>query len=149
MNIEKTLNCNSMVGNIYSMSRIIKQENINYFAEAIGSDGEQHLDPKYAIPKYGSTIAHGLYSIEQASEIMFSLFKENWLKKGILRGSFIKIVRPGDVIITYLEIESINKDKNNVLKGDDSHIDVFASYKCLNQMGEIVAAGEASCEIDI
>lgn len=149
MNIEKKLNCNLMVGNIYSMSRIVKQENINYFAEAVGSDGAQHIDPKYAIPKYGSTIAHGLFTIEQASEIMFSLFKKYWLKKGILRGTFIKLVRPGDVITTYLEIESIHKGKNDDLKSNSNHIDVSTSYKCVNQIGEIVAAGEASCEIDI
>ena len=72
-----------------------------------------------------------------------------WLKKGILKGSFTKIVRPGDVITTYLEIESINKDKNNLLENSDNYIDVFASYKCVNQKGEIVAVGEASCKIDI
>ena len=59
---------------------------------------------------HGGTIAQGLMSSEQISEMLTGAFGEGWVTGGNLKVNFISPVRPGDVITSCAEVVSVRHE---------------------------------------
>jgi len=115
----------------------ITQENINLYAEASGDFNPIHIDESFAAETpLGGTIAHGMLSLAYVSEMMTSVFGQNWLSGGRLRAKFKEPARPGDTL-------TIN-GKITCLEQEDDVSYANCAFECLNQKGEMIVTGEAT-----
>ena len=115
----------------------ITQENINLYAEASGDFNPIHIDESFAAKTpLGGTIAHGMLSLAYVSEMMTSVFGQNWLSGGRLRAKFKEPARPGDTL-------TIN-GKIICLEQEDDVSYANCAFECLNQKGEMIVTGETT-----
>jgi 3-hydroxybutyryl-CoA dehydratase len=113
----------------------ITQENINLYAEASGDFNPIHIDESFAAKTpLGGTIAHGMLSLAYVSEMMTSVFGQNWLSVGKLRAKFKEPARPGDTLTINGKITCLEQ------KDDVSYAN--CNFECLNQKGEMIVTGE-------
>jgi 3-hydroxybutyryl-CoA dehydratase len=113
----------------------ITQENINLYAEASGDFNPIHIDESFAAKTpLGGTIAHGMLSLVYVSEMMTSVFGQNWLSVGKLRAKFKEPARPGDTLTINGKITCLEQ------KDDVSYAN--CNFECLNQKGEMIVTGE-------
>ncbi len=85
------------------------------------------------------TIAQGLMSAEQISEMLTDAFGEGWIAGGKLSVAFIAPVFPGDVITSCARVTSIEDE------GGKRRVE--CEVWCLNQEGRKVTVGTASALI--
>jgi 3-hydroxybutyryl-CoA dehydratase len=120
----------------------ITQEKINLYAEASGDFNPIHIDESFAAKTpFGGTIAHGMLNLAYVSEMMTSAFGQNWLSGGKLRAKFKEAARPGDTMTINGKIDCVEQ------KDDVSYAN--CSFKCHNQKGEAIVAGEAIVKLSI
>ena len=113
----------------------ITQGNINLYAEASGDFNPIHIDESFAAKTpLGGTIAHGMLSLAYVSEMMTSVFGQNWLSEGKLRAKFKEPARPGDTLTINGKITCLEQ------KDDVSYAN--CNFECLNQKGEMIVTGE-------
>jgi len=118
----------------------ITQEKINLYAEASGDFNPIHIDESFAAKTpFGGTIAHGMLNLAYVSEMMTSAFGRSWLSGGKLRAKFKEAARPGDTMTINGKIDCVEQ------KDDVSYAN--CSFKCCNQKGEAIVAGEAIVKI--
>ncbi len=118
----------------------ITQEKINLYAEASGDFNPIHVDESFAAnTPFGGTIAHGMLNLAYVSEMMASVFGQDWYSTGKLRAKFKEVARPGDTL-------TINSTVNSIERGDGVSY-ANCSFDVRNQKDEAVVAGEATVEL--
>lgn len=81
------------------LSREIKQEKINLYAQASRDFNPIHIDEDFARrTPLGGTIAHGMLVLAYVSRMMTGAFGRHWLTGGKLNVRFKAPARPGDVV---------------------------------------------------
>ncbi len=118
----------------------ITQEKINLYAEASGDFNPIHVDESFAAnTPFGGTIAHGMLNLAYVSEMMASVFGQDWSSSGRLRAKFKEVARPGDTL-------TINSTVNSI---EDRHGVSYAncSFEVHNQKDEVVVSGEATAKL--
>ena len=102
------------VGKIYTSNNIIiKQDQINKYAEASGDDNPIHLDEDFAQKSnFGGIVAHGMLILAQISELLTSIFGINWVNNGQLDVRFRRPVYLKDSIQSIIEIVSIESEND-------------------------------------
>lgn len=118
----------------------ITQEKINLYAEASGDFNPIHVDESFAASTpFGGTIAHGMLNLAYVSEMMASVFGEDWSSSGRLRAKFKEVARPGDTLTVNSAVNSI-EDRDGVSYAN-------CSFEVRNQKDEVVVAGEATAKL--
>jgi len=118
----------------------ITQEKINLYAEASGDFNPIHVDESFAAnTPFGGTIAHGMLNLAYVSEMMASVFGQDWSSSGRLRAKFKEVARPGDTLTINSTVDSI-EDRDGVSYAD-------CSFEVRNQKDEVVVAGEATAKL--
>jgi len=118
------------------IKKVVRQENINRYAETSRDFNPIHIDADYARQTpLGGTVAHGMLVLAYISQMMTDAFGESWVSGGKLNVRFKAPARPGDTITAGGKIRRVEKsgDRNLV------NCEVF----CKNQAGETVITGEA------
>ena len=125
------------VGKIYTSNNIIiKQDQINKYAEASGDDNPIHLDEDFAQKSnFGGIVAHGMLILAQISELLTSIFGINWVNNGQLDVRFRRPVYLKDSIQSIIEIVSIESEN------DKSKINCKVS--CVKNNDDSVIVGTA------
>ena len=125
------------VGEIYTSNNIIiKQNQINKYAEASGDDNPIHLDEDFAQKSnLGGIVAHGMLILAQISELLTSIFGINWAINGHLDVRFRRPVYVKDSIQSIIEIVSIEREN------DKSKINCKVS--CVKNNDDSVIVGTA------
>jgi len=122
------------------ISKEIRQENINRYADASGDHNPIHINEAYARETpLGGTVAHGMLVLAYISQMMAGAFGRNWLEGGILDVRFRAPARPGDTISVSGKITSVEKAEGQ------NH--VHCSVLCQNQNGESVITGIAEVKV--
>ena len=126
------------VGKIYTSNNIIiKQDQINKYAEASGDDNPIHLDEDFAQKSnFGGIVAHGMLILAQISELLTSIFGINWVNNGQLDVRFRRPVYLKDSIQSIIEIVSIESEN------DKSKINCKVS--CVKNNDDSVIVGTAN-----
>lgn len=129
------------VGKIYTSNNIIiKQDQINKYAEASGDDNPIHLDEDFAQKSnFGGIVAHGMLILAQISELLTSIFGINWVNNGQLDVRFRRPVYLKDSIQSIIEIVSIESEN------DKSKINCKVS--CVKNNDDSVIVGTANIYI--
>jgi acyl dehydratase len=84
---------------LLSLEKEITQDKINRYADCAFDFNPIHVDPEYAgNTPFKGTIAHGLYVLAFASEMMTRRFGKGWLCGGKLEVRWRAPIRPGDRI---------------------------------------------------
>lgn len=118
----------------------ITQEKINLYAEASGDFNPIHVDESFAAnTPFGGTIAHGMLNLAYVSEMMASVFGQDWSSSGRLRAKFKEVARPGDTLTIHSTVNSI-EDRDGVSYAN-------CSFEVRNQKDEVVVAGEATAKL--
>jgi len=125
------------VGEIYTSNNIIiKQNQINKYAEASGDNNPIHLDEDFAQKSnFGGIVAHGMLILAQISELLTSIFGINWAINGHLDVRFRRPVYVKDSIQSIIEIVSIEREN------DKSKINCKVS--CVKNNDDSVIVGTA------
>jgi len=124
-----------------AIKKVVKQENINLYAEASKDFNPIHIDADYARKTpLGGTIAHGMLILAYFSQMMTDAFGIDWISGGRLNVRFKAPARPGDTITVGGKVRRVEKtDGRNVVS-----CDVF----CNNQSDEVVITGEAIMSVE-
>ncbi|MFU8797046.1 MAG: MaoC family dehydratase [Dehalococcoidia bacterium] len=118
----------------------ITQEKINLYAEASGDFNPIHVDESFAIKTpFGGTIAHGMLNLAYVSEMMASVFGQDWASSGRLRAKFKEVARPGDTLTIRSTVDSIDVE--------DGVSYANCGFEVRNQKDEVVVAGEATAKL--
>lgn len=118
----------------------ITQKKINLYAEASGDFNPIHVDESFAAnTPFGGTIAHGMLNLAYVSEMMASVFGQDWSSSGRLRARFKEVARPGDTLTISSAVSSI-EDRDCVSYAN-------CSFEVRNQKDEVVVAGEATAKL--
>ncbi len=116
--------------------KLVKQQNINLYAQASGDFNPIHIDEDFARKTpAGGTIAHGMLILAYVSEMMTTVFGQGWLSHGRLNVRFKAPARPGDTVTVSGKIRS--------LEHNGAKISVDCDILCTNQKDETIIAGEA------
>ena len=115
----------------------VSQERMNAFGEVSGSSGKIHIDPKFATPRYGSTLAQGMLVLDPLVQLMIGVCSvEGWMRHGRLEAKFVAYTRPDDTVTTRATV-------TKVAERDGLRI-VTADFRCETQDGRAVIVGTAS-----
>ncbi len=121
--------------NLPELKRIIRQENINLYAEASHDFNPIHIDEDFAKKTpLGGTIAHGMLILAYVSQMMAAAFGQSWLSGGKLNVRFKAPARPGDTITVSGRISRVKRSEDQAL--------INCEVLCTNQNGESVIIGE-------
>jgi 3-hydroxybutyryl-CoA dehydratase len=124
------------VGFKLTYERVITAEDIDLFAKVSGDFNPVHMNDDYAKKTFfKGRIAHGALSQAFLSATMAKLPGLVIFMSQMLR--FVSPVRIGDTVTAIAEVTSVRKDKGIV----------NMKNLCVNQKGETVVEGEASCRI--
>jgi len=116
--------------------KTITEADINLFAEVSGDFNPVHMREEYAKKTFfGSRIAHGVIAIGLLSAAMAKLPGLVVFLSQSVR--FLKPVRIGDTITAIAEVIDTRQDKGIVT----------LKNTCINQSGETVVDGEATCRL--
>jgi 3-hydroxybutyryl-CoA dehydratase len=122
------------------LTKHITQKHIDLYAKASKDFNPIHIDPEYAKKTaLGGTIAHGMLSLSYISELMCSVFDEQWLTNGSLDVRFKTPARPGDTVTINSSIKKIEKHNTGTL--------IRCDVLCLNQNNETIVTGETEVRI--
>ena len=122
------------------LSKEIRQENINRYADASGDHNPIHINEDYARETpLGGTVAHGMLVLAYISQMMTGAFGRDWLENGSLDVRFRAPARPRDTISVSGKITAVEKTEGQ------NHIQ--CSVLCQNQDGESVITGIAEVKV--
>lgn len=122
------------------IKKVVRQENINRYAEASKDFNPIHIDEDFARKTpLGGTIAHGMLILAYASQLMTDNFGSNWLSGGRLSVRFKAPARPGDTITIGGRIRRLEKSDGQGL--------ITCEVHCTNQNGEAVITGETGVRV--
>ena len=125
---------------LLSLEKEITQDKINKYADCAFDFNPIHVDPEYAKDTpFKGTIAHGLYVLSFASEMMTRRFGEGWLRGGKLEVRWLGPIRPGDRIT----VKAKPVDRKII---DGKGYDVY-DLVWENQKKEKVLVGFASAQV--
>ena len=97
-----------------AIEKSVTQEQIERYAEAAGDFNPIHLDHEFAAnTDFGGTIAHGMMIIAFISEMMTAAFQEDWVAKGQLKVRFRAPVYPGETVVTFGQVKSVQEQDGN------------------------------------
>ncbi len=97
-----------------AIEKSVTQEQIESYAEAAGDFNPIHLDHEFAAnTDFGGRIAHGMMIIAFISEMMTAAFQEDWLAKGQLKVRFRAPVYPGETVVTFGQVKSVQEQDGN------------------------------------
>jgi acyl dehydratase len=121
-------------GDRAEITRVVGDDDVVHFVEAVGDYNPVHSDPVYAAGTVFKTpIAPGIYTAGLISAVIGTtlpgpgaIYLSQTLK-------FVKPVRAGDVITARVEVLEVIRDRNRIR----------LHTLCVNQHGEEVLAGEA------
>jgi len=115
----------------------VDQSRMDAFAEVSGSNGRIHLDPAYAAPRWGSTLAQGMLVVDPVTQLMLhTCGARGWLEHGRLEAKFVGYTRPGDTVTTSATVEAVEeRDGLRILT---------CRFECVTQDGRTVIVGTAS-----
>lgn len=98
------------VGLTETRSREVTIEDIELFAQCTGDINPVHLDEEYAkTTRFGGRIAHGMLSVGHISAMLANVLPGPgtiYLSQVV---AFKAPVKPGDVVVTTLEVKAIEK----------------------------------------
>ncbi len=116
--------------------KTVTEDDIKLFAKVSGDFNPVHMREEYARKTFfGGRIAHGVISIGLLSAAMAKLPGLSIFLSQSVR--FLKPVRIGDTITAIAEVTDTRKDKGIVT----------LKNICINQSGETVVEGEATCRL--
>src|SRR3954454_6467053 len=116
---------------------VVQQSRMDAYAEVSGSNGRIHLDPAYATPRWGSTLAQGMLVVDPVTQLMLhACGARGWLEHGRMEAKFVGHTRPGDTVTTSATVEAV-EDR------DGLHI-LTCRFECVTQDGRAVIVGTAS-----
>ena len=116
--------------------KTVTEADINLFAEVSGDFNPVHISEEYARKTFfDGRIAHGVIAIGLLSAAMAKLPGLVVFLSQSVR--FLKPVRIGDTITAIAEVIETRKDKGIVT----------LKITCINQEGETVVDGEATCRL--
>lgn len=96
--------------------RQVTQDRVDAYAEASGDHNPIHLDETYAATtQFGTRIAHGMLSLALVTEMLASEFPDTWHSGGKLKVRFSAPVFPGETVVTYGEITSIDESDGKLV----------------------------------
>lgn len=125
------------IGDRFSASRQVTQEQINAYALASGDHNPLHTDPAFAATTpLGGTVAHGMLILAWLSALLTDRFGEDWVAHGSLRIRFRAPARPGDV----LELSATVRALQDAPVGKRATLDLLVA----NQRQETVIDGQAT-----
>ena len=122
---------------ISPLYKLMTQEMINKWADAVEDHNPLHVDPEYAKKtKFKSTIAHGPLVISYISELMGNWLGIGWIEGGkLLDIKFNAPVKPGDKITIGGKV----KEKRDIENEKMVECEIFVE----NQEGVKVVVGRA------
>jgi len=121
--------------------RTITQDRVDAYAEASGDHNPIHLDESYASnTQFGTRIAHGMLSLALVTEMLATNFPDTWHSGGKLKVRFSAPVFPGETVITYGEITSINES--------DTGLIATCTIGCKKPDGTDAVAGRATVPLE-
>ncbi len=119
-----------------TLTRRIAQERINEYAEASGDHNPIHIDPEFAgKTALGGTVAHGMLVLAYVSELMTSVFRDNWTRGGHLSARFKGAAYPGDTVPVSGTVKKVEGGR------------VTCDVQVRNQKNEPVILCEATAEV--
>jgi 3-hydroxybutyryl-CoA dehydratase len=96
--------------------RLISQERVDAYAEASGDHNPIHLDESYAATtQFGTRIAHGMLSLALVTEMLAKEFPDSWHSGGKIKVRFSAPVFPGETVVTYGKITSIDDSDEGLI----------------------------------
>ena len=114
----------------------VDQARMDAFAQVSGSNGRIHLDPDYAVPRWGSTLAQGMLVVDPVCQLMIGACgARGFLEHGALEAKFVGYTRPGDVVTTRATVEAVEE------RGGLTWL--RCRFACETQDGRTVIAGTA------
>jgi len=120
--------------------RVLDQQKINRYAEAVSDFNPIHVDPAFAAnTPFGGTIAHGMLVLAYISELMNTVFGEHWLSSGKVAVRFKTAAKSTDTITVTGKLDSITKTTGK-------HI-YKCTVDCHNQDGIAVIIGDTEVSV--
>jgi 3-hydroxybutyryl-CoA dehydratase len=121
--------------------RKITQDRVDAYAEASGDHNPIHLDESYAsTTQFGTRIAHGMLSLALVTEMLANEFSGTWHSGGRLKVRFSAPVFPGETVVTYGEITSIDESEGGLT--------VTCTIGCKKPDGTDAVAGRATVPLE-
>lgn len=123
------------------MKKLIKQENINAYAEVSGDKNPIHLDPEFGKKmQLGGTIAHGMIGLAYVSEFMLMNFGTGWLNGGEMNIRFKEPAKPNDLISISGKITNKETESNDIV--------VRCEIVSQNQKGQVIVTGDTKVRLE-
>jgi 3-hydroxybutyryl-CoA dehydratase len=121
--------------------RHITQDRVDAYAEASGDHNPIHLDESYASStQFGTRIAHGMLSLALVTEMLATNFPNTWHNGGKLKVRFSAPVFPGETVVTYGEITSIDESEAGLI--------ATCTIGCKKPDGTDAVAGRATVPLE-
>jgi 3-hydroxybutyryl-CoA dehydratase len=121
--------------------RQITQDRVDAYAEASGDHNPIHLDESYASStQFGTRIAHGMLSLALVTEMIATNFPNTWHNGGKLKVRFSAPVFPGETVVTYGEITSIDESEAGLI--------ATCTIGCKKPDGTDAVAGRATVPLE-
>jgi 3-hydroxybutyryl-CoA dehydratase len=121
--------------------RQITQDRVDAYAEASGDHNPIHLDESYASStQFGTRIAHGMLSLALVTEMLATNFPNTWHNGGKLKVRFSAPVFPGENVVTYGEITSIDESEAGLI--------ATCTIGCKKPDGTDAVAGRATVPLE-
>ncbi len=121
--------------------RQIDQKRVDDYAEASGDHNPIHLDEEYAATtQFGTRIAHGMLSLALVTEMLANEFPSTWHDGGKLKVRFSAPVFPGETVVTYGEISSIDQVDDKLI--------ATCTVGCKKTDGTDAVAGRATVPLE-
>ena len=115
------------------VTRTLKQEMLNAYADASGDYNPIHIDEAFArTTPMGGTIAHGMLVLSFISEMMTAAFRTAWLSTGTLDVRFRAPARPGDTVTARASQQPSREESR-----------LRYAVECVSQTGEVLISGTA------
>jgi acyl dehydratase len=111
----------------------LSQRHLDLFGRVSGSNGRIHVDPAWATPRFGGTVAQGMLLLSPVVRRMEEVCGEElWAAAGRIEARFVGHARPGDIVISRLVVDSITESRLN------------CSFSCVAGDGRTVVVGAAA-----
>ncbi len=122
------------VGDAAELSRVVREDDIADFVDAIGDRNPIHTDPAFAATtRFREPIAPGIWTAGLISGVIGTRLPGPGTIYVTQDLRFLKPVKVGDTITARVEVVEILRDRNQIR----------LKTTCLNQLGEEVLSGEA------
>ena len=119
----------------------ISRTTLALYAGASGDHNPIHLDEAYAaMTQFETRIAHGMLSLALVTEMLATEFPGTWHSGSKLKVRFSAPVFPGETVVTYGEITSIDESDDGLV--------ATCSIGCKKPDGTDAVAGRATVPLE-